>query len=332
MNFCIVGTGAVGAIIAVQLTRAGHQVSVVARGPHYDAIGENGLSLVSDAGENTVRVQVSRQGEGLTKPDAIIVAVKAISLASTAPIVANVAAEDTPIAFALNGLPWWYPYSRKVKERIEKGGHRMPMLDFLDPDNVLAEQVGGMHRTIGCVVYAAGRMLRPGVVQSFQVDHRKVIFGEITGAVSERVSAIAEAFNGTELEGSAVPDIDKAVWRKLVTNVAQSPICCLTGQPMNVLGRSRDLLQMAQSLMREVSATAAAWGTDVGIDPETHFGERSLNSPHKPSMLQDLEAGRQTEIDALLRAVQECARSARVETPTLDSLTALLTERLPPAN
>jgi 2-dehydropantoate 2-reductase len=325
MNFCIIGPGAVGCSLAVPLAQVGHDVSVVARGAQLDAIRAHGLTWVTDTGAHTARVRVSTRGEDLPRPDVIVVTVKATALASTIPAIASLAGDTTPIVFALNGVPWWYPHSKQAIASRTKLDLRAIDLGFLDPGGALAQAIG-IDRVIGCIVYTAGRIVRPGVVHDTRVDHRKLIFGEIDETLSARVTAIGQAFAGTGFETSIVREICSAMWRKLVTNVAQSAICCLTRQPMAVLGRSPELLRMAKSVMREVSETARAWGSDLQIDVDTHFGERSLSSLHRPSMLQDLEAGRATEIEALLLAVQACARAASVATPTLDGLTALTLE------
>lgn len=315
MKICIIGAGAVGGSLAVRLARAGNDVSLVARGEHAAAIRSNGLRLRLDGAQHTVHMQVSPDGLGLPAPDAVIVAVKSHALTSTVPALLPLLRDNTPVVFALNGVPWWYPYSRQARGHI---GDKLD-LAFLDPTGALVGQIGS-RRVLGGVVYSAARLIEPGVVQAFAVDHSRLIIGEIDGVVSERGQRIVDAFAATDIDASILPDIETAVWKKLVTNVAQSPICCLSRKPMAVLGRNPRLLQTAKALMVEVAAVAAAWGSELHIDVDTHFGQRSLTSTHKPSMLQDLESGRTPELDGLIRAAQACARARGIATPVLDLL------------
>jgi 2-dehydropantoate 2-reductase len=319
MNICIIGAGAVGGSLAVRLAKAGNAVSLVARGEHAAAIHCNGLTLLCDDSRDNIRIPLSVDGSDLPPPDAVIVAVKSHALASTIPALLRLAREDTPVVFALNGVPWWYPYSRQAIGAAE----RRLDLSFLDPAGVLIKQIGS-RRVLGAVAYSASQLVAPGVVQAFSVDHSRFIVGEIDGCVSDRGMRLVEALSKTDIDASIVADIESAVWRKLVTNVAQSPICCLTRKPMAVLGHSPSLLRIAKALMAEVASIAAAWGSELGINVDTHFGSRSLASAHKPSMLQDLETGRRPELDSLIVAVQVCAKARNVETPVLDLLAPLM--------
>lgn len=315
------GAGAVGGNLAARLGACGHEVSVVARGAHLAAIQEHGLRvLLPDGASIEARVRASADPAALGEQDAVIVAAKAIPAAmpALAEGLRSLLGPDTPAVFAQNGIPWWY--ARDLPE-----GATAPDLRFLDPGGALAAAVGG--RAVGCVVYSANVVKAPGVVRQAPMDVHRWVLGRPIGGRTPALDALAAAIVRAGVEAPVVPDIRHALWTKLLNNVAQNPICCLLGAPLSILGDDPSLLQLAKALIRETLAACAAHGVRLDIDPETRFGARNLSSPHRPSMLQDMDAGRPVEIAAILEAPRRFARAAGVPTPALDACTALLSRK-----
>jgi ketopantoate reductase len=238
---------------------------------------------------------------------------------SIAPMLAPLIGPETSVIFAMNGIPWWYLY-RCPENRLPR-----PDLSLLDPEGALARTVG-LEQVIGCMINSANAVVEPGVIRNSPGTLNRFTLGEPDGTVSRRIEAISAAF---ERAGVATPistDIRAEIWEKLLRNLSTSPICAITGEPIGVIGRHPELFDLSKALMTEGLATARAHDIDPGVNIERAFATRS-NSTHKSSMLQDFEHGRPPEIDGLLTAVQAFARVARVPTPHIDAVTALVIEK-----
>ncbi len=319
MKLCVYGAGAVGGALAVPLALSGVDVSIVARGAHGEAIARNGLTVVQGESRRTAKVKASADPAALGAQDVVVVTVKATDPAGLAASLPPLLGPDTAVVFAQNGIPWWYAHGLK-------DGARLPDLARLDPGGALANAVGA-RRAIGCVIYAPTQVDAPGVVRINGDQALRFVLGEPDGSTAPRIAAIAKAFEAAGHGAPIVADIRHEIWKKLLLNVAQSPICCLIGAPISAIGPNEALRALASALVAEVSATAAAHGVTAKLDKELSIGAPGLNLPHKPSMLQDLEKGRPLEIDAILCAVQDFARARAVATPNLDTVTALLIGR-----
>jgi 2-dehydropantoate 2-reductase len=217
------------------------------------------------------------------------------------------------VVFAQNGIPWWCGH----------GADALPDLVRLDPRGALARQVGAA-RAIGCVIYSPNTVVAPGVIRTPTASQHRFILGEPSGRISARVRTIADAIAQTGFGAEVVADIRPALWTKLLLNATSGPICTVLGEKLVAIGRDSDLLALAKGIGREVIAVAAACGVRVDFDVDKAFVPGSHDLPHKPSMLQDLEAGRPMEIDAILAVVQDLARARGVATPHLDAVAALV--------
>ncbi|MBL8837965.1 MAG: 2-dehydropantoate 2-reductase [Alphaproteobacteria bacterium] len=319
MKLCVYGAGGVGGGLAVPLALSGVDVSLVARGAHGEAIARDGLTVVQGESRRTARVRVSADPAALGVQDVVIVTVKATDPAGLAASLPPLLGPDTAVVFAQNGIPWWYAHGLADAANL-------PDLARLDPGGALARSVGA-RRAIGCVIYAPMEVVSPGVVRINGTAPLRFVLGEPDGSTSARVAAIARAFEAAGHGAPVVADIRREIWKKLLLNAAQSPICCLIGASINAIGPNAALRALANALVGEVSAVAAAYGVKVALDKELEIGSPGLNLVHKPSMLQDLEKGRPLEIDAMLAAVQDFARARAVATPNLDVVTGLLIGR-----
>jgi 2-dehydropantoate 2-reductase len=319
MKICVFGAGSVGGFLAARLAQSGRDVSVVARGAHLQAIQRNGLTLVTDHERSTAQVRASSVAAELGQHDVVIVTAKATDPAGLARALPPLLRADTPVVFAQNGIPWWYLHGLPKRER-------MPDLAMLDPGGALQRAVG-FDRTIGCVIYVPAEVVEPGVVHVGRTSGLRFILGEPDGAASARVAAIAQAIAAAGAGGEATQDIRRAIWDKLWRNVGQALLCALIGKTSQAIRLDPRLSRIARALVEEVLAIAAAYDCALTPDLDRFFGAPPAGYEHKPSILQDLEAGRPMEIDALCVAVQEFARCAGVATPHLDTIAALLVER-----
>jgi len=320
MKIAVFGAGAVGGHVAARLAagaqRAGIEVSAVARGAQFAAIRERGITLWIGAERYSTAIRVTDRPETLGPQDVVFVALKSSGLTAAAPGIAALAGPDTAIVFAMNGIPWWYLH------RCPETGVLHPDLSLLDPGGILARTIG-LERVIGCMINSANEVIEPGVIRNSPGTLNKFTLGEPDGTISQRIKAIAAAFEHAGVPAPVSPAIRVEIWDKLLRNLSTSPICALTGEPIGVIGRHGEPFHLAKALMAEGLATARAHGITPEVTVERAYGRRPT-TPHKSSMLQDFERGRPPEIDGLLTAVQAFARAANVPTPHLDAVTALV--------
>ncbi|MCC6869702.1 MAG: 2-dehydropantoate 2-reductase [Burkholderiales bacterium] len=314
-NVCVFGAGAIGGHLAARLAHAGHRVHVVARGAHLAAMRERGLRLLLPQQEILAKVEATADPREIGAVDVVLVTLKANAIVSTAPALVDLAKRTRAIAFVTNGIPWWY------------GMGRVPALsstasECIDPAGLT--QAIPADRVVGAVAYSPNTVVAPGVVRCAATTSRFEI-GPATAAGGAATQAVHELLEGAGITAPVDADIRTRVWRKLAFNVAISPVSTLTGGGNQQVTADPVLHRLCADLMRETAAAAAAQGERVTLD-ESVLDPGKL-SPHKPSMLQDLEAGRPLETESILRAVQVLARDAGVATPQLDVVTALVEMR-----
>jgi 2-dehydropantoate 2-reductase len=314
MRICVYGAGAIGGHIAARLAKGGADVSLVARGPHLAAIQAKGLTVHARDGVLHSRPRASADPAELGPQDAVIVTTKAPALPSVAAGIGPLLGPDTPVAFVMNGIPWWY------NDATARDGQH---LDALDPGGALRQAIG-IRRTIGGVVYSATTVTEPGVVMVETGDAR-VILGEVDGRITPRAEALAAAIAAGGLPSPVVPDIRQAVWQKLLGNLMTGPLCILARSCMQDIYTSEEVRDAAVRSAGEIIAIAAAEGITIPGDAPVARVARSAKLRHKPSILQDLEAGRSMEIEAMFQAPLRLARAAGVATPTLSLMVALAT-------
>jgi len=321
MRIGIVGAGAVGGHLAAKLAKAGHTVSLLARGAHLQAIQRDGLRFESGETRVTIKPAASDDPRNLGAQDVVFVTAKANSLGGLAPLIPPLLGPDTPVVFALNGIPWWYFH--------RFGNHPWRRIERLDPGGALERSVG-LERAVGCVVYSSNAVLAPGVVQAVNPTRNRFVLGEPDNTRTARVERIAKLFQGTDLDVPIDTDIRKTVWSKLLQNMGNSAGCCLTGGRIGEVLSDHELVQVARSINEEAVAIAASHGIELPPAYGPEQVKATLASPiagHKPSMLQDLEVGKPMEIDAQFVVPRDFAREAGIATPVLDTATALLKAR-----
>jgi 2-dehydropantoate 2-reductase len=318
VKICVFGAGAIGGYLAVELALAGHEVSVVARGAHLEAIRVRGLRLRIGGGEKTVRVPASDDAAEFGQQDFVLCALKAHQAYEAADRFAPLLGPKTAVVTAMNGIPWWYFY----KEGSAREGH---LLQSVDPGGRQWKWIGP-ERAIGCVVDPACEVVEPGVVAHREFN--RFTLGEPDGTRSQRVARLSQALIAAGFDAPVRDSIRWNVWLKLWGNVCFNPISALTGATLDRIASEPGLRRLCTLAMHEARAVSEA----LGIRIEERMIERRLDAAgkvvgHKMSMLQDLERGRSMEIDALVTAVQEIGRLAGVPTPTIDTLLVLVQER-----
>jgi 2-dehydropantoate 2-reductase len=319
LRICIYGAGSIGGYIALKLAFAGHEVSVVARGDHLDAIRSNGLELRFDDNRTPLRARVaaSDRPAELGPQDAVLVTLKATAVAAIARDLPPLLRPETAVAFLQNGMPWWYGL------RIPAHLPKPPDLGMLDPGGRLAALLGERH-VMGGIAYPSNEVIAPGVVRTLAASRNDVLLAEIDGSATQRLAALRAALEQAGIPSPPVADIRHTAWNKLLINASVSTLCALAGHPMTILDRDPALRAIARRGFGEVLAIAAAHGMSFAVDPESIFGAEKRFTPHNPSILQDRQRGRPMEIDALLMAPLAFARAARVPAPTLETIAALL--------
>ncbi len=315
MKVCIYGAGAIGGHLAARLARAGAEVSIVARGAHLRAMQANGLRVTAPDGEMHCRPRCSDNPAELGPQDAVLVTTKAPALPSVAAGIGPLLGAETSVTFVMNGIPWWY-------FDCHGGPRDGERLATLDPGDAVRNAVG-VKRTLGAVVYAAATVTEPGVVL-VEAKDAKVVLGELDNSVSPRASALAKLLSGggAGMVGEATDNIRFAVWNKLLGNLMTGPLCCLTRSSMKDTLGNPAVRAAAVRAAEDIAAIAAAYGHPLGGAAEARIA-RSSTLNHKPSILQDLEAGRPMEVEAMWQVPLHLARQAGVAVPTLELTTQL---------
>ena len=314
MRICIFGAGAIGGYLGAKLARAGADVSLVARGPHLAAMRAKGLTMVEEGGSFTVPVRASDDAAELGPQDYVIITLKAHSVPPVVAKIAPLLGSDTTVVSGVNGIPWWYfygidgPLANTRLESVDPGGAQW---DGFGPERVL-----------GCVVYPAAEVSEPGAIR--HIEGNRFSLGEPTGAKSERATRLSEALQAAGLKAPVRPRIRDEIWVKLWGNLSFNPISALTHATLDVLCTDAGTRQVARAMMLEAQAIAETLGVRFPIDVDRRIDGGAAVGAHRTSMLQDLDAGRPMEIDALVASVQELGRLTGMPTPTVDTVLALV--------
>jgi len=314
MKICIFGAGAIGGYMGAKLAEVGADVSLVARGPHLAAMQAHGLTLVEEGETKTFPVTASDDPAALGVQDYVIVTLKAHSVPPVVGKMQPLIGPETTIVSGVNGVPWWYFH--KIGGPLE--GTRLASVDPGD-----AQWDGfGPDRVLGCVVYPAAEVSEPGVVR--HIEGNRFSLGEPDGSKSERALRLSEALGKAGLKAPVRPRLRDEIWVKLWGNLSFNPISALTQATLDVLCTDPGTRGVARAMMLEAQEIAEALGVKFPIDVDRRIDGGAAVGAHRTSMLQDLDAGRPMEIDALLGSVQELGRVTGKPTPTIDTVLALV--------
>lgn len=320
MKSVIVGAGAIGAYVGARMARAGQDVTLVARGPHLSALQERGVRVLGAEGDFETRPAVAERLDAIGPADVVFLGVKAHSLTGLAPRLGPLLGPDTAVVSMQNGVPWWFFQNYGG----ELDGLR---LERVDPGGAIAAVIEP-RRVIGSIVYISAAIVEPGVVRHHEGN--RVSLGEPDGTRSERVRRIAEALGAAGLRCPVTTRIRQEIWVKILGNVAFNPISALTGATLAGMARHPDVAGLARAIMAEAEAVAGKLGLELPITIEQRLGGAEKVGEHKTSMLQDLEAGRPLELEAVVGAVIELGERLGLPMPHTRAVYAcakLLAER-----
>jgi 2-dehydropantoate 2-reductase len=313
MRVCIYGAGAIGGWIGVRLARAGAQVSVVARGATLDALQLHGLRLDESGETLSAPVQSSSDPAELGVQDLVVVAVKAPAMADVARAIGPLLGPDTMVLTAMNGVPWWF---------FEGFGGALAgtRLKAVDPDGAIARAIPGRH-IVGCVVHASCSLRGPGHVKHHFGN--RLIVGEPSGKETQRVRELVALFGKAGHEVELAEQIQKDAWYKLWGNMTVNPVSAITGATTDRILNDDLVREFISRVMLEAREIGGRIGIPIAQSPEDrHQVTRKLGA-FKTSMLQDVEAGKPVELDALVTVVKELGALTRVPTPFTDTLLGL---------
>ena len=314
MKITIYGAGAIGGYLAAELALAGEDVSIVARGPHLQAIRERGLKLLIEGKEKLARVRATEDPGAIGAQDYVILTLKAHSVAPVVDRMRPLLGPDTAVVTAQNGILWWYFYKLRGPWENER-------LPIADPGGKIWDGLGPQ-RAIGCVVYPSCEIVEPGVVR--HIDGKRFMLGEPDGTKSERVTALSKILTSAGLKSPVRTRIRDDIWLKLWGNVSFNPVSAVTGATLEEMTENPGTREVIRKMMLEAEGVARKLGVDFPVDVDTRISWGAEVGAHKTSMLQDLEKGRPMEIDALVASVSELGRLTSVPTPTIDTLLALV--------
>ena len=313
MKICIYGAGAIGGFLGAHLGAAGHAMSAVARGATLDALTAHGLRIEMGSAMVQAPVHASTDARNLGPQDLVIIAVKGPAMAAVAAGIAPLLHSETMVLTAMNGVPWWFFAGMP-------GPLADARLDTLDPDGTIEAAIPS-HHVIGCVVHASCTMPAPGLAR--HVVGNGLIVGEPAGGTTPRVVHLARILAEAGFESRVAPRIQQDLWYKLWGNMTMNPVSALTGATCDRVLDDPLVLAWTDAMMREAAAVGDAIGCPIAQSPaDRHAITRKLGA-FRTSMLQDVDASRPLEIDALLAAVREIALRVGVATPNLDALLGL---------
>ena len=313
MKVTLYGAGAIGGWIGVRLAQAGCDVSVVARGDTLKAVQDNGLRLESAGSTATVPVRASSNPADLGVQDLVVVAVKAPAMAGVAQAIAPLLGPGTMVLTAMNGVPWWF---------FEGFGGALAgtRLSAVDPGGTIAQAIPG-HHIIGCVVHASCSLNGPGHVKHHFGN--KLIIGEPSGEKTARVQQLVALLGKAGFEAVLSEQIQKDAWYKLWGNMTVNPISAMTGATTDLIMGDPLVRGFVSAVMLEAREIGARIGIPIDQQPEDRHQVTAKLGAFKTSMLQDVEAGRPVELDALVTVVKELGGLTGVPTPFTDALLGL---------
>lgn len=316
MKIAIIGAGAIGGYVGVKLALAGEDVTFIVRGANLEAIRKNGMKLIMHDGVEHVAsgVKATNDYAEAGPQDLVILAMKAHQLEAVAGDLPKLFGPDTAVVTMQNGIPYWYFHQHG-------GALEGSRVHSVDPTGMIAEMIPA-RRVIGCVVYPASELVAPGVVKHIEGD--RFPLGELDGSSSERVMRISECFGKAGFKAPVLDNIRCEIWLKLWGNLTFNPISALAHSTLVDICQFPLSRELAASMMREAQEVAHKLGIEFRVTLDKRIAGAEKVGKHKTSMLQDIEAGRAPEIDALVGSVVELGRLTQTPTPHIDTVYALV--------
>jgi 2-dehydropantoate 2-reductase len=320
MRFLIAGAGAIGAYIGARMAQAGVDVTLFARGPHLRAMKENGVQVKSSEGDYVARPTIASSLDEVGLVDVVFLGVKAHGLPQLAPHLKPVLGPDTTVVSTQNGIPWWYFQGF--------GGEWEGLrLERVDPGGVISSAIEA-RRVVGSIVYFSTEIIAPGVIQ--HIEGNRISLGEPDGTRSDRLRRVAEALIASGLRCPVTTRIRHEIWVKVLGNASLNPVSALTRATLVQMVRDPGVCSVIRNIMQEVEEVSRKLGMELPVSIDQRIAGAEKVGEHKTSMLQDLEAGRPIELEALVGAVVELGERVGLPmtcTRTVYNCTKLLAER-----
>ena len=316
MKIAVIGAGAIGGLVGAKLALAGEDVTFIVRGKNLDAIATNGFKLIgADGTEQVARnVKATDRYDQAGPQDIVILAMKAHQVEAVANDVPRLFGPETVVVTMQNGIPFWYFHNHG-------GALAGTPVRSVDPTGLVAARIPA-ERVIGCVVYPASELTAPGVVKHIEGDRFPV--GELDGSSSERVNRVSACLGAAGFKAPVLDNIRAEIWLKLWGNLTFNPISSLSHSTLVDICQYPPSRELAAAMMREAQAVAHKLGIEFRVTLDKRIAGAEKVGKHKTSMLQDVEAGRAPEIDALVGAVVELARLTDTPTPHIDTVYSLV--------
>jgi 2-dehydropantoate 2-reductase len=314
MKNCIVGAGAIGGMLGVELALAGEDVTFVSRGANLEAIKKHGLRLIREDGTERVvhPVQATDSLAEAGPQDLVILGMKAHQVAPVAKDLRSLFGPDTLVVTLQNGIPWWYFHKHP-------GPYEGLCIEAVDPGGVIAAHIE-IERVIGCVVYPAAELVAPGVIR--HIEGNRLSVGELDGRETPRVKMVSELFRKAGFKSPVLTDIRSEIWLKLWGNLSFNPISALTHATLVDICQFPPTRDLAARMMAEAQIIGEKLGAHFRVPLERRIAGAEGVGKHKTSMLQDVEHGRALELEALVGAVVELGRITGTPTPHIDAVYA----------
>ncbi len=327
MKIAIIGAGAIGGYVGLRLGLAGAEVTFIARGANLEALRARGIKLVNADGREEVLAPVRATNDYAEAgpQDVVVLGMKAQQVESVAAEVPKLFHAHTVVVPMQNGIPYWYFHKHP-------GSLENACVRSVDPHGVIGRHIPG-ERVIGCVVYPAAELVAPGVVK--HVEGNRFPLGEPDGSSSERVQRLSDWFVRGGMQAPVLSDIRNEIWLKLWGNMTFNPISALSRATLASICQFEPTRKLAADMMTEAQAVAHKLGITFRVSLEKRIAGAERVGHHKTSMLQDVEASRSLEVEALIGSVVELARLTNTPTPHLDAvyaLTQLLAKGIDDAN
>jgi 2-dehydropantoate 2-reductase len=316
MKIAVIGAGAIGGLVGAKLALAGEDVTFIVRGKNLDAIATNGFKLIGADGTEQVALnaKATDRYDQAGPQDIVVLAMKAHQVEAVANDVPKLFGPETVVVTMQNGIPFWYFHGHG-------GALAGTPVRSVDPTGLVAAKIPA-ERVIGCVVYPASELIAPGVVKHIEGDRFPV--GELDGSSSERVNRVSACLSGAGFKAPVLDNIRAEIWLKLWGNLTFNPISSLSHSTLVDICQYPPSRELAASMMREAQAVAHKLGIEFRVTLDKRIAGAEKVGKHKTSMLQDVEAGRAPEIDALVGAVVELARLTDTPTPHIDTVYSLV--------
>jgi 2-dehydropantoate 2-reductase len=316
MKIAVIGAGAIGGLVGAKLAMAGEEVTFIVRGKNLDAIATNGFKLIGADGTEQVALnaKATDRYDQAGPQDIVILAMKAHQVEAVANDVPKLFGPETVVVTMQNGIPFWYFHNHG-------GALAGTPVRSVDPTGVVAAKIPAQ-RVIGCVVYPASELIAPGVVKHIEGDRFPV--GELDGTSSERVNRVSASLTAAGFKAPVLDNIRSEIWLKLWGNLTFNPISSLSHSTLVDICQYPPSRELAAAMMHEAQAVAHKLGIEFRVTLDKRIAGAEKVGKHKTSMLQDVEAGRAPEIDALVGAVVELARLTETPTPHIDTVYALV--------